>query len=81
MIIFAFLKILQCESVSLEIKVDQLSDRLSLLDSKISLDLVSLRQDLQEVGRSISDITSDRVCSLLYFFSIDLLRILILALT
>ena len=81
MIIFASLKILQCESVSLEIKVDQLSDRLSLLDSKISLDLVSLRQDLQDVGRSISDITSDRVCSLLYFFSIDLLRILILALT
>ena len=41
--------ILESHSESLETKVDRLSDRLTLLDSKVSLDLISLRQDLQEV--------------------------------
>ena len=50
--------ILHCQSESLETKVDRLSDRLNLLDSKVSLDLVALRQDLEEVRQLVA--TSDK---------------------
>ena len=50
-----------CEAVTLDKKVDRLSNRLSLLDSKVSLDLISLRQDLEEVKKIATDASNDGV--------------------
>ena len=50
-----------CEAVTLDKKVDILSNRLSLLDSKVSLDLISLRQDLEEVKKIAIDASNDGV--------------------
>ena len=49
------------EAVTLDKKVDRLSNRLSLLDSKVSLDLISLRQDLEEVKKIAIDASNDGV--------------------
>ena len=46
--------VLDCQSESLKTKVDRLSDRLNLLDSKVALDFIALRQDLEEVRQLAS---------------------------
>lgn len=53
------LKLLPCGAETLETKVDRLSDRLSLLDSKVSLDFISLRQDLGDVKKLVTDASKD----------------------
>ena len=55
----------KCTAETLESKVDRLSNTLSLLDSKLSLDIIGLRQDIVDLRKSVAVITQNNVCTCL----------------
>ena len=57
--------ICNCRTETLDSKVDRLSNILSLLDSKLSLDIIGLRQDIVDLRKSVAEITQNNVCTCL----------------
>ena len=54
-----------CRTETLDSKVDRLANILSLLDSKLSLDIIGLRQDIVDLRKSVAEITQNNVCTCL----------------